>query len=642
MGIILNEQKNYESARRQFGRAMRIVERENHVLERCHVLINIAASYLDEQNVDEALAYYQLSYELSAKSSFENVLRESCFGLGQCHEKKREYDAALSFYRKAIEATEEMRDRISAEPFMIGFARNKLEAYQKAIYLLAVKYAAQNSPDLLGEIFDLVERAKARAFLECIYEAQVDLAESESSILKERQQVISKNISRLSWALGAQTLTRERRHALKSELEFEEEEYIRLISDMKVLKQNPKDILRRETCRIPNVQRQVLSRDGVLLEYLLGEPQSYLIRVSPESAKLYILPAKEKIEGSLRGYLKLISDRALDPRAGIEAAERIGRAIIPLEADESVGNAKALIVIPDGILYYLPFEALRVRDKKGSKYLIERKVISYCPSATTLAVLKDSKDPGKWTKDLLAVGGAIYEQKRARDDGRLHQREERGRTIYQEEGVDLSPLPFSKKEVASIAKLFPRNDVDILVGNEANEEALKKLPLRDYRIIHFACHGFLNERYPFRSALVLSASGGPDGDDGFLQMREIYGLTMNAALVVLSACQTGKGLLERSEGPLGLARPFFFAGARAVISSLWPINDEATVNFMREFYKHLIGGYSAGEALRFAKERMLGSRWSHPFYWAGFVLQGDVPAAGKADPANEALLSCGW
>jgi CHAT domain-containing protein len=152
--------------------------------------------------------------------------------------------------------------------------------------------------------------------------------------------------------------------------------------------------------------------------------------------------------------------------------------------------------------------------------------------------------------------------------------------------------------------------------------------LNDYRIIHFACHGFLDERSPFRSALVLSDADAA-GDDGLLQMREIYGLNLSADLVVLSACQTAAGRLERSEGPMGLARPFFFAGARSVIASLWPVNDQSTVAFMHDFYRSLAAGLPAGEALRDAKTRMLKSPWAHPFYWASFMLQGDPSAAGR-------------
>jgi CHAT domain-containing protein len=157
-------------------------------------------------------------------------------------------------------------------------------------------------------------------------------------------------------------------------------------------------------------------------------------------------------------------------------------------------------------------------------------------------------------------------------------------------------------------ELFPKNEKSILIGKDASEEAFKSQPLGIYRLIHFACHGILDEKYPFRSALALSLSN-QQGDDGFLQMKEIYNLEINADLVVLSACQTGKGALERTEGPIGLTRSFFHAGA--------------TVFFMKEFYRFLLKGYSGAKALQLTKIRMLRSAWFRPFYWASFILSGD-------------------
>jgi CHAT domain-containing protein len=295
---------------------------------------------------------------------------------------------------------------------------------------------------------------------------------------------------------------------------------------------------------------------------------------------------------------------------------------MPLEHDESFNRAKSLLVIPDGVLHHLPFEALRIPDGPGSKYLIEDVPVSYCPSASSLMLLKNAGKPGKWKKDLLAIGGPEYDPN---DDfgGRAAPRRQLGmKTIRGRSEMHVLSLPFSKKEVLDIAKLFPAQMSDVLTGESANETRLKTMALMDYRIIHFACHGALDERFPSRSALVLSSANTSE-DDGLLQTREIYGLAMNAGMVVLSACQTATGRLEKSEGPMALTRPFFFAGARSIIASLWPISDKATVFFMHEFYRNLVLGRSKSESLRYAKIKMLDSSWGHPFYWASFMLQGD-------------------
>jgi CHAT domain-containing protein len=196
------------------------------------------------------------------------------------------------------------------------------------------------------------------------------------------------------------------------------------------------------------------------------------------------------------------------------------------------------------------------------------------------------------------------------------------RELYLDQGFDFSPLPHSEEEVLGISSYFPRESRDVYLKDNAKEEVFKRISLKDYRIVHFACHGFLSEEYPFRSALVLSLDEDP-AEDGFVQVRELYNIRLRADLVVLSACQTGRGRMERGEGLLGLPRIFFYTGAKSVISTLWRINDESTAVFMNWFYRYLSEGKDKAQALRLAKLRMLDSRYGHPFYWASFILNGD-------------------
>ena len=625
MGIVLNKLGDHNAARVRFGQALRIADSEKRVLERCHVLMNIAASHLDEANVEDALALYRTAYGAGAEHMFENVLMESCFGLGQCYEKKHESVLALSFYRRAIEAMETVRGRISSEPLMIGFSRNKLRPFERAISILADQYIASPSPEGLAQIFELVERAKAQAFLESVRESRIDPSGPEHSVLRERQRALSTTISELTAKLADRSVSWSEEQALKNELELDEEEYVRLNSEMRAVPRGGTEAWCQDVRSTEEIQRMLCQENAMMLEYFLGEQRSYLILVSPAKVRLHLLPPKGAIERSLRAYLKLISDSSSDPRAGFEAAERIGRELLPLDQDEDLKRAKNIIVIPDGILHCLPFEAIRVRDEVGSRYVVEEMGVSYCPSASSLAVLKTSPRPGKRAKGVLAVGGPNYGRMAIRHGGRRNA----DKMVSVDETTDIPPLPFSRREVQDVAKSLAALGADMLTGAAANESNIKRWPLEDYRIIHIACHGFLNELSPYRSALALSAAD-ETGEDGFLQMREIYGLNLNADLVVLSACQTAAGRLERSEGPMGLARPFFFAGARSVIASLWPINDKSTVIFMHDFYSYLVGGSPAVEALRGAKTKMLKSPWAHPFYWASFLYQGD-PSALQID-----------
>jgi CHAT domain-containing protein/tetratricopeptide (TPR) repeat protein len=622
MGIVLNELKKHEDARRLLLRAMNLVKADQYALERGQVLNNIGATYLDEQRADEAIAHYSSSLEIGSKNSLDGVLMESCLGLGRCYDLKKDYGLALSYYRRSIDALERLRARITSEPFMIGFGRNKFGAYERAIDILADRYADRPAAETTREIFDLIERAKGRAFLESVDEARIEIRESDVSALKERQRAISENISALTSRLSGRLDSSQVERDLKDELELEEVEYLRIVSEMRIHGVPREERWRKTVNDIRDIQRMLVTDDAVLLEYFLGTKRSYLVVVSPWDLKMHILPAKSQIESSLRGYLKWIADPASDLTSGLGPSERIERELIPTGSDETVMKAKALIVIPDGILHYLPFEALTVRDGSGYRYLIERMAVSYCLSASALALLKRSAAPAYWKKELLAIGDPEYAQNDCGESS-VPVREEGSAG----EAARPSPLPFSRKEVLDIAGLFPSYSADVLAGEEASESRIKRTALGDYRVIHFACHGSVNEQYPSRSALVLSP-GRAKEDDGFLQMREIYGLTMNADMVVLSACQTARGILEGSEGSMGLSRPFFFAGARSVIASLWQVNDKPTVVFMHDLYKNLIDGRFASEALRSAKIKMLKSSWKHPFYWASFMLQGNPSAFG--------------
>jgi CHAT domain-containing protein/Tfp pilus assembly protein PilF len=622
IGISFIELKDLEGARRYLRRALAVVKDDDQAIELCQVLNNIAVSHMDERNIDEALAYFQRSHAIGSKHSYENVLMECCYGLGQCYEMRQDDSSALSFYRKSIEALERLRGRIPAEPFSIGFSRNKFGAYERAIHLLAARHTRQASGDVLADLFDLIERAKARAFLENAQEALADGAVSDRWVLKERQQAISRNIKELSSKIAGHPSSREEEEALVNELEMEEDEYVRLISETKVQEDNQEERWRKSIRGVTEIQGMLLSEDAVLLEYYLGEPSSYLLRISPHSIRLYRLPARGEVEASLRAYLRFISDRSLDSRAGIVPAERIGRELMPLERDESFNRAKSLLVIPDGVLHHLPFEALRIPDGSGSKYLIENYSVSYCPSASSLMLLKNAGKPGKWNKALLAIGGPEYDPNDVYGGPAAPRRQLGLKTMRGKTAMQVPSLPFSKKEVLDVAQQFPARMSDVLTGESASETRLKTMTLMDYQIIHFACHGALDERFPSRSALILSSSNTSE-DDGLLQTREIYGLSMNAGMVVLSACHTAKGRLEKTEGPMALTRPFFFAGARSIIASLWPISDKATVFFMHEFYRNLVLGRSKNESLRYAKIKMLESSWGHPYYWASFMLQGD-------------------
>ena len=182
----------------------------------------------------------------------------------------------------------------------------------------------------------------------------------------------------------------------------------------------------------------------------------------------------------------------------------------------------------------------------------------------------------------------------------------------------------SRGEAAAIGSLA--KGVTTFLGLEATRDRTLNRALFDYRFIHFATHGFVNQEVPSLSSLVLSlvdAAGRPR--DGLVMLPDIYDMTLNADLVVLSGCQTALGRPVRGEGPIGLARAFMYAGVPRVVASLWLVDDLATAELMKRFYRGiLVDGLTPAAALRTAQRELAANpRWKSPYFWAPFVLQGD-------------------
>src|SRR5262245_35614447 len=189
-----------------------------------------------------------------------------------------------------------------------------------------------------------------------------------------------------------------------------------------------------------------------------------------------------------------------------------------------------------------------------------------------------------------------------------------------------SRLIFSNEEAEFITGLAPKASTLKATGFAANHRLAASGELGQYRIVHFATHGLINSEHPELSGLVLSLvdeNGKPQ--DGFLRMSEIFNLRLPADLVVLSACQTALGKEIKGEGLVGLTRGFMYAGAERVVASLWQVDDQATAELMKHFYQEMLREkMRPAAALRAAQIEMSKcSRWSPPYFWAGFIIQGE-------------------
>jgi CHAT domain-containing protein len=279
-----------------------------------------------------------------------------------------------------------------------------------------------------------------------------------------------------------------------------------------------------------------------------------------------------------------------------------------------------IIIVPDGTLGHLPFDILR--ENPDSPDLGETYRLSLSPSVSV------SMLAGKTAVQnlpVLAFGGAWYDGKTAAERG--SQRDLESETETDE--ITWSDLPGTEAEVKKLGQIVPAaTDIRVFLGGDVSEEQVKRLSgegeLARYPILHFATHGYFKEEDLERAGIVLSeVSGLLDNDeDGYLTIPEIAVLNLDAQMVLLSACETGLGLLKRGDGMIGMIRAFLIAGAKYAGVSLWSIDDGATVEFMTRLYgKVLNEGITFKEAYyRVKNEFRHDKELNHPFYWSAFVI----------------------
>jgi CHAT domain-containing protein len=374
----------------------------------------------------------------------------------------------------------------------------------------------------------------------------------------------------------------------------------------------------RKPATLRDLQR-ALRADEVLLEFALAEPNSYAVVATRSSARVHRLPGRAAIHAALEPLVKGI-------RGGDDVrthARTVGQLL--LDRIPEIAARKRVVVSADGDLHQLPFEVLA---SNSSKSLLDSHVVSYVPSGSVLVFLRNRQTQKVPPRMALAVSASPTAPvaspsptEAASQFGAI------ARGVYDLDVPQLPALPSANDEARSVSAALGTTST-VLLGDSATELELKRHPLHDYRVLHFALHGIVSTKFPSRSALVLRPGG---AEDGLFQAREILSLRLAADLVTLSACDTGSGTVHGQEGVASLVRPFLAAGASAVVANLWTADDRFSLALMREFYSQLAAGADIGEALRRAKLRMLKQFGPEavPKLWSGVLVNGDASTVLK-------------
>jgi CHAT domain-containing protein/tetratricopeptide (TPR) repeat protein len=371
----------------------------------------------------------------------------------------------------------------------------------------------------------------------------------------------------------------------------------------------------------------VTDSSTALLEYVAGSegaPTTLFVLTRGESLAFTLPPADSLAEPIARLVALLESgDRGEGPARALGAA-----LLAPADSVLPAGITR-LVVVPDGPLHRVPFDALRLADGRAA---VERWAIGVAPSAAVAAALRRRPGPAPAPTRLLALGDPVFTGPTlslALRDGETY------RSAFDRAG-GLPRLVGSGEEAREVARYAPAG-ADVRLREDASESWLKRADLGRYRVIHLATHALVDEASLANTALALSPGG---SDDGFVSPADLAGLRLDADLVVLSACRTAGGVTVAGEGVQGLTTPLLAAGARAVVATEWRIGDRSTVRLVDDLYAGLARGEPVADALRAAKLAAL-KRGAPAGEWAGFTVVGDplvrvplvLPRPGEGDGA---------
>jgi CHAT domain-containing protein/Tfp pilus assembly protein PilF len=372
---------------------------------------------------------------------------------------------------------------------------------------------------------------------------------------------------------------------------------------------------------LAEIQSDLLDPDTVLLEYAPGEDKTHLWWITRDDHGRVELPGRSELEPAIRRVHEAVRVRPVRglPSSRLRGAE-LSRQLLGPVAGRIQG--KALLIVAPDILHSVPFEALP-DPSNPSAPLIVGHAVDRIPSASVFRKLRDRRAGRKAPAGLLsAVGDPVS----CDSDDRLPA----GARGYGDAEGRLPPLPAAGREVRVILKLarsaYPGAKIVSATGFEATRSQVVGGALAGFSIAHLAAHGLVDPERPERSALLLARFDAQGRrQQGRLTAEDVRRLDLPADLVVLSACQTALGRDFRGEGPMGLTHAFLSAGASGVVVSLWSVDDRATAVLMEQFYRGLlVGALPPAEALRQAQLALWRDpEWSAPFYWAGFVLEGD-------------------
>ena len=648
-------------------------------------LIGLGDLFRDNGEVDKAENAYRLALKILervAPGSLNHA--ETLAALAATTRKRGQLDAAAQLYREALDALESKTERLGGvEEDRFRYRAKHARYYQEYTDLLLDQGQTGLALKVLeGSRARSLLETVARGQIDLRQGVDPLLLARQRKLL----QLLNAKSSRRIRLLG-ENHTEEQVAALDAEIAELLDQYEQAKTEVRAHSPGYAALTQPRPLS-PGEMQQLLDANTILVEYALGDERSHLWVVSKDSLQAHVLPGRKEIEVAARRVYELLTapNRSINGETEAQKQVRVNRAeaaypqaaarLSKLILGPLTGLAPGtrLLVVSDGALQYIPFAALpvpavagsvrpaanpgareksRPRASSGWTPLVVQYEVVNLPSASVVAELRRSAAGRTPAPKIVAVlADPVFDAEDERVSGGRTGNSELDQTSKavvlrgwprsslspkltrsasdigwgKNGSVHLGRLLYTRQEADAIISVAPLGKGMKAVDFAASRAMAMDPALAQYRIVHFATHGLLDSKHPELSGLVLSMvdkHGRPQ--QGFLELEDIYNLKLPADLVVLSGCETGLGEQINGEGLIGLTRGFMYAGASRVIASLWSVNDSATAELMRRFYRAMLQDkLPAAAALRAAQITLWKQRsWQSPYYWAAFQLQGE-------------------
>ena len=586
LALTLRDQGRFAEALEAADRALVMAQGIESPVQQAEALYARAEVHARKRELDRALTDYVDGDRALGAIGDPELGWRLAYGRGQVLEAMERNDEALEAYRRGAEIIESVRSRLREERFRAGYIEDKYEIYVALVRLLLKLERSE-------EAFGYAERLRARSYLDLLKRGPFNRSGGPTV---KRAEELRARVLQLQRALEEESSLprpqqrRQARQLFSEQLVTAEREYHNLLDDLHRAEPGRASAWSLAVPEVGEVQK-ALPDNAALLEYVIGEDTLSIFAVTSDALHAKRV-AVSRVD--LRAKVDLVRELILrkegnewrEPAASLRAL-----LIEPVEQAGWLDGKDRLLLIPHGILHYLPFSILP-RDPASSGYLISDYAIGFLPSSAIL-VYPGERRSAKRT--ILALA------------------------------PELGSLRFAAQEAKRVADLFAPEKL-LLVGDKATETELKSRA-GEFKVLHLATHGRLNKMNPLLSALELQP--GSEGDDGHLEVHEVLDLEIAADLVTLSACETALGSSYFAEVPegddfVGLTRAFLHAGGESVLATLWEVDDRSTLDLMEGFYRRFNRKKDRAAALQGAQQAMSDEKsfHRHPYYWASFVLVG--------------------